>query len=64
VQFGLIAIEDEGLRYDIASWGRVGEQHHVDGSGHVCVAMLQHLFCARKSSGYWGVHTKVFASLS
>ena len=33
MQLFLIAIEDEGLRYVIASWGRVGERHHVGRDG-------------------------------
>lgn len=36
MQSALIAIEDEGQRYGIASWGRVGKRHHVDGSGYAC----------------------------
>jgi hypothetical protein len=34
VQIDLIVIEDEGLRYDIASWGHLGVRH-VDSSEDV-----------------------------
>lgn len=66
MEFALIAIEDEGQRYNIASWGGVGERHHMDGSEYVCgnAAAFHHSFCGRNSSGYWEVQTRVFASLS